>query len=182
MAVNYAVATQYGPGVLYAAPYGTAVPTSISSVLDPAFITLGATVDGSTFSYQIQTADLMIEESYRPVKVATTGILETLTFNLAEYTANHLSAAFNGGFVAAPTGGAAFTPPAPGTESRLTIAWVSDDGLQRWYYKKCINTGTVAIQHRKAPNFTAIAFSMRLENPTDGTAPWGYFLSSSLNV
>lgn len=182
MAVNYAVATQYGPGQLFAAPYGTALPTTLSSTLDPAFIALGATVDGSTFTYQIQTSPLMIEESYRPVKVATTGVTETLVFNLAELTHNHLKAAFNGGIVTAGAVTASFAPPAPGTETRLSIVWQSDDALQRWYYTKCINTSSVAIARRKAPNFTSIPFSMALEAPTSGQDPWHYFLDASLNV
>lgn len=173
---------RYGPGKIYAAPFGTAVPTSLSSTLDPAFILLGNTVDGSTFTYQIQTADLMIEESYVATAVAATGVTETLAFNLADYTANHLNAAFNNGIVASPSGNASVTAPALNNETRLSIVWVSDDGLERWYWRKCINTGSVALARRKAPNVTTIAFNMRVEDPLGGLTRWDGFLDSTLNI
>lgn len=173
---------RFGPGTLYAAPYGTAVPTSVSSALDPAFVAMGNTFDGNTFTYQIQTADLMIEESYFATETAPTGVQETLTFNLSDYTANHLSMAYNQGFTASPVGPATIVSPTLQSETRLTIVWQSNDANERWYYRKCHNTGAVTVQRRKAPNQTVIAFSMRIEDPLGGLSRWGAFFSTALNI
>src|SRR5664279_5331764 len=84
------------PGYLFWAPVGTAVPTNtvVGSVFTDAWtspwVPLGATTDGTEFSYAIKTDQIQVAEFFDPIKIVTTERSGSVTFSLASYTAASL--------------------------------------------------------------------------------------------
>jgi hypothetical protein len=170
------------PGMLWIAPVGTTDPTNTVTggvfTDDPAvaFIPLGATVDGTTFSYQTTVAPLTVAEFLDPVQYATTDRAGSLAFNLASATLSNYQRAMNGGIAAltalSGTGATSlfkFEPPAPGTETRCMILWESTDRTARLLARQCIQGGNIQSVFKKAPEIAAIPCTFNFEIPSSGT-------------
>lgn len=175
-------AIRVNPGALYAAPLGSTVPASLTAAWPSAWIPLGLTTDGSTDTFDVQTADLVAAELFEPVATYTTGRTETIAFTLMNATALNLQMAFNGGLTApAVTGGFTTLPTvAPNAEVRIMLGWDAVDGLERTIWKKCIQTGSIALARQKAPNNTTVPCAFRAEQPTDGSPRRVHYLDSTL--
>jgi hypothetical protein len=182
------------PGYLWLAPIGTAEPTptvatsKFTDALAAAWIPLGATVEGSTLSYSTSIEAVRVAEFFDPITYSTTERTGTLTFALANWTASNAKRAMNGGVAAlTPTGGAGaelttFTPPAPGTEVRSMVVWESTDSTVRVLVYQAIQGGDVQMQFQKAPSFAGIPFTMNMEIPAGGTAPFKIWTASAARV
>lgn len=164
-----------GPGWLYVAPFGTTFPTDATTPLGNAFVPVGYTEEGSTFSYAITREDLNVAEEVSPIKSYTTAVETKVAFSMAEATAENLILALNGGVVSSPT---EVEPPAPGTESYITMVLEADTGA-RWLYRKCVQTGTVEVAHKKAPDKTLIPVEFKLYVPNTSDALFTVFLGAS---
>ena len=121
------------PGFLFYAPVGTTEPANTvlaSKFSDPwpvAWVNLGATMDGSEFSYATTVSPIHVSEFLDPIRQVPTGRMGKVTFALASYTATNLKFALNGG-ITTVTGTTATTltkvnPPIPGQEVRTMIGW-----------------------------------------------------------
>lgn len=67
-----------------------------------------------------------------------------------------------------------FEPPAAGTETRTAILWQSVTAVgpdEMWVFRKCIQTGSVAIPRQKSPNKATIAVQFQCEVP-NGLQPF----------
>lgn len=64
-----------------------------------------------------------------------------------------------------------FEPPEIGAVSYAAIGWEATDGLERWIWRKCIQTGSVTLARRKAPAKTLIACEFRIMKAS-GTPPF----------
>lgn len=173
------------PGMLWIAAVGTADPTNTvaGSVFtdDPAvaYIPLGATEDGTNFSYQTTVEPVRVAEFFDPIKYVTTDRSGSIAFNLADYTLSNYRRALNGGVAAlTPTSGTGATalykvePPAPGTEVRAMILWESTDKTLRILCRQTIQGGTVSSAFRKAPDKAVIPCTFNLEIPVGATVPF----------
>jgi hypothetical protein len=173
------------PGMLWMAPLGTAAPTNTvaGSVFtdDPAvaWIPLGATTEGSTFSYSTTVEAVRVAEFFDPIKWATTEREGNIAFNLADFTLSNYRRALNGGVAALTvTSGTGATslytldPPDPGTEVRSMILWESTDRTVRLMMRQCIQGGEIAAAFQKAPDIAAIPCTFNMEVPTGGVKPW----------
>jgi hypothetical protein len=167
--------------MLWIAPLGTAEPTNTvtGSVFtdDPAaaWIPLGATEDGSSFSYETTVEAIRVAEFFDPVRYATTERNGSIAFNLASWTLSNYNRALNGGIAAltATTGTGAtslytFEPPDPGNEVRSMILWESTDRTVRLLMRQCLQGGSVESAFKKAPDIAAIPCTFNLEVPTVG--------------
>jgi hypothetical protein len=144
-----------GAGTLYVAPLGTLEPASVTGAWPSGWATLGYTDTGSEFQIAPKVSPVEVEEEYWPIRQAITTYEGSLTFALAEATAQNLLLALNAGFPIGsppnqtqtgystgnvgtyPTGGNSqfaagtgdgtiwVTPPIAGTESRVMIGWDS---------------------------------------------------------
>ena len=94
-------ALSLGPGLLYYAPLGTALPTDHTTALNAAFLEIGYTDEGSELSFEVSSEPVEVAESLDPVLYRTTGRNGGVTFAMAENTARNLTLAFNGGTVTA---------------------------------------------------------------------------------
>lgn len=182
------------PGFLWIAMLGTADPLNtvaagvFSDAVDAAFIPLGATTDGSTFSYSTSVEAIRVAELFDPVKYATTERNGSIAFNLANYTLSNYKRALNSGVAAlTPTGtaGAELTtlePPDPGSEVRAMILWESTDSTVRILVRQALQGGEISSAFQKAPSIAAIPCTFNMEIPTGGTKPWTMWAAGTTRV
>lgn len=167
------VAVRVGPGILKIAPLGTAEPTDLSAAWDGAWVDLGYTNEGSNFVFDQTFEDVTVAEELEPIRVLQTARNITLNFALAEMTAANMQRAFNGGEVTTNAGVVKFEPPDAGDYTEVMIGWESEDGLERFVFRKCIQVGSVDIARRRAPDKATLPMSFRCTKPA-GAASFVY--------
>ena len=175
------------PGTLLWAPLGTATPThqvAGSKFTDnwPAgWLGLGATEEGSEFSYESEIEAIRVAELFDPVRYATTERSGNISFNLADYTLTNFKRAMNGGNLTSVMQTAAtpsttlntYEPTDPGQEVRAMIGWESSDNTIRLVAYQCLNGGTIESAFRKAPAIAVIPCQFNFEQPVGaGSKPF----------
>jgi hypothetical protein len=173
------------PGWLFWAPLGTTLPsnTVVGSVFSDAWpggwLPLGATVEGSTFSYEINVEAMSVAELFDPVKYATTGRTGSLAFALANWTLTNLKRALNGGIItvtgATSTTMSSYALPTPGQEVRAMIGWESSDSTVRMVVLQALSSGTIEMAFQKAPDFAQIPVTWNMELPSGGAQPFNLY-------
>src|SRR4051794_5253141 len=94
------------PGYLWMSLLGTAEPTptvagsKFTDALPVAWIPLGATLEGSTFSYATNIEAIRVAEYFDPIKYSTTERNGSIAFALANWTLSNYRRALNGGVAA----------------------------------------------------------------------------------
>jgi len=95
--------------------------------------------------------------------------------------ARNLTAAFNGGTIdTSPTGFVIVEPPPAGTYTPTMLGWEATDGLERWIFRKCINTGSMAIARQKAPAKATIPYVFRAVVPDSGAVPFRALMDDTI--
>lgn len=168
------------PGFLWIAPLGTAAPTNtvtagkFSDTIAAAYIPLGATTEGSEFSYSTDVEAIEVAEFFDPVRFATVSRSGSVAFALANWTLSNYRRALNGGVAAlVPTGAAGselttLEPPEPGSEVRSMLLWESTDSTVRMLFRQVLQGGEITSEFRKAPDIASIPCTFNLEVPTAG--------------
>ena len=165
------------PGFLFWAPLGSTEPTNtvvgskFTDAWPVAWINLGATEEGSQFSYQTNVEAISVAEFFDPIKFATTGRTTNFAFNLADYTLSNWKRAGNGGALTIVSGTGTtqlnkYEFPTPGAEVRCMLGWESLDSTIRLVGRQALNGGEIASAFRKAPSFSVIPCSFNFEVPT----------------
>lgn len=176
-------ALSLGPGWLYYAPLGTALPTDHTTALAAAYLEIGYTEEGSELSFEISSEAVEVAESLDPVMYRSTARNGGLTFAMAENTVRNLTLAFNGGTVTsygvAPADGFKYVPPEPDEVVRRILVWESEDKLERWVYPQVFQGGSVAMARRKGATKTTLPVEFRLERPAAGGSPFEAFYAAS---
>jgi len=172
------------PGILWIAALGTAEPTPVatagkfSDALPVAWLLLGPTDEGSSFSDSINTDTITVAEFLNAIKNVVTGRTSKLSFALASWTLSNFRRAINGGVSAiAPTGttGSEVTslePPVEGQETRAMIMWESTDSTLRLMGRQCFQTGEVSADFKPGADNSLIPCEYTFEQPTTGLRPW----------
>lgn len=170
-------ALSLGPGRLYVAPVGTAAPTDMQTALDPAWVPVGYTEEGSEFAYELTSEEVPVAEELDPLFYRTTGRSGTVSFAMAENTARTLSIAFNGGDVSTPgtDGSVVYTPPEPGEEERRSLLFESEDAEERWHWPQVFQGGSVSVARRKGAEKATLPVEMRVEK-VSGKPPFSVVL------
>jgi hypothetical protein len=182
------------PGFLWWAPFGTVEPTNGGTVagskftdsLSASYIPMGATAEGSTFSTAVEVEAVIVAELFNPVRYATTGRTSGLAFAMADFTANNLKRANNGGTVATVSGTGAtlltkYEESDPGAEVRCLLVWQSLDDTVRIIMRQCFNSGTIEAAFQRAPAFAQIAVNFQFEQPT-GAKPYTIYFAGAARV
>lgn len=169
------------PGYLLIAPLGSTVPSNTVSgsvftdSWDVAWLSLGATEDGSELSYASTVSPVSVAEFYDPISLRTTERHGSVAFSLANWGLSNFRRALNGGVAAlAPTSGTGatalytLTPPTPGSEVRAMIGWESLDHTVRLVGYQCFSGGEIKSAFKKAPAFAAIPCTFNFEIPSSG--------------
>jgi hypothetical protein len=167
------------PGYLFIAPLASTLPTNtvVGSVFtdswDAAWLSLGATEDGSDFSYASTVEAATVAEFFDPIAYYTTERAGSIAFNLASFGASNYRRAINGGVTAlAATSGSGTTalydvePVTPGSEVRCMIGWESLDATVRLVCRQTIQGGEVSTPFKKAPTLGVIPCTFNLEKPS----------------
>ncbi len=166
------------PGFLFYAPLGTAAPvhTVAGSVFTDAWpaawLILGATEEGHSFSWSTSTETIEVAEFLDPIKYVETGRSGSLAFALASITLQNLKRSLNGGTVittgTTATTMATYTPAKLGESVRCQIGWESQDSTERLIAYQCFNTSGVEIARRKGAAKATIPVEYALEVPASG--------------
>lgn len=182
------------PGFLFAAPLGTALPaagvggTVAGSVFTDAWpvawVNLGATEDGSEFSFSTTVEPIKVAEIFNPVQYSVTDQATSMSFTLASWTATNLRRAFNvgaGNLTTVSGAGATLlsklTPPAPSQIIRSMIGWESLDATTRLFGYQVINGGEIKTAFKRAPDNATIPFQLNFEVPVSPTVPFDVFIA-----
>ena len=176
------------PGYLFVAPLASTMPNmgetaatagKFTDAWPAAWVPLGATTDGSTFSYSVDTEAIEAAEFFDPIKYVTTSRSGNITFALMDFKLGNLKVALNGGVgalvPAIGTGATAvynYEPVAPGNEVRLMVGWESTDGTMRLVLRQTIQGGEVSVDFKKAPSVAAIPCTFNMEIPVGAAAPY----------
>lgn len=172
------------PGFLWIAPLGTAAPTNtvtagkFSDAVAAAWLPLGATTDGSTFSYSTTVEPIRAAEFFDPIKYVTTERNGSIAFNLMSWGLSNYRRAINGGVAALTATGTSgselstLEPPDPGNEVRAMLLWESTDATLRLMLRQTIQGGEISTAFQKAPSVAAIPCTYNLEIPTGSSKPW----------
>jgi hypothetical protein len=172
------------PGYLFIAPLASSVPSNTVSgsvftdAWPVAWLSLGATEEGSQFAYSTSVEPIMVAEYFDPISYRTVERSGSIAFNLADFTLTNYRRAINGGVAAlAATSGSGATalgtlePPEPGDEVRCMIGWESLDATVRLICHQTIQGGEITSAFRRAPDKALIPCTFQLEVPSGGK-PW----------
>lgn len=172
------------PGTLLIAPLGSTLPTNtvagsvFTDAWDAAWLSLGATEEGSTFLYSTTVEPISVAEFFDPITYRTTERGGSIAFNLADWTLSNYRRATNGGVAAlAATSGTGATalgtlqPVDPGDEVRCMIGWESLDNTVRLICHQTIQGGEISSAFQRAPAKALIPCTFQMEVPTAGK-PW----------
>lgn len=156
---------QAGPGLLYAAPAGTAEPTSASSSLNPAFREVGYTEEGPTFTFSFTSDKLEVAEETLPIRYMTTEQEATIKFDIAQISIENFALALNLGadFAHSAT---YLEPPDPGSEVRIMLIHKTQQGAL-WLFRQCINSSSIEMARKKAPDKALIPVEFKMEKPAN---------------
>ena len=173
------------PGWLFWAPPLSTLPsnTVVGSVFTDAWpvawLPLGATVEGSTLTYETEVEAMSVAELFDPIKYATTGRTGSFAMALASYTLTNLKRALNGGTIAVTgattTTMSSYTLPTPGAETRSMIGWESSDSTVRVVVLQALSSGSIEMAFQKAPDFANIPTTWNMEIPAGGTQPFNIY-------
>lgn len=181
------------PGFLWITLIATAAPTHTSAagkftdVVPATYIPLGATTDGTTFSYGSTVEPIRAAELFDVVEYRTTDRTGSIAFNLMNYTLSNYRRALNGGIAAMTATGTVgsevtvLEPVDPGAEVRAQILWESTNSDLRLLCRQTLQGGEVASAFQSAPSVAVIPCTFNLEVPAVGKL-WSMWAAGTARV
>lgn len=181
------------PGFLWIAPLGTTEPTNtvtggfFSDSIAAAWLPLGATMEGSEFTYSMGVEAVRAAELPDPVAFFDGEREGNISFALMNVTLSNVRRALNGGIAALVPSGTAGTektelePPAQGTRVRSMILWESTDSTLRLLLRQVFNGSELTLAARRAPDVATVPFQFQLETPTNAK-PWKMIAAGTTRV
>lgn len=178
---------KFGPGKLYTAAVGSTEPTDLTTAWAAAWTLAGYTDAGHTFTYTPSYENIEVAEELLPIAKVATGQEATLEFAFAELIAKNVQLALNGATVTSSgTGATAIDSVEPlafgATETRIAIGWEASDASERWIFRKCIQTGAVAIARQRGAAKSTIPVQFALEPVSALIKPWKAILKSTSTI
>lgn len=178
-------ALSLGPGYLYIGALGRVEPTDLATAwtaVDAGWVALGYTDDGSEFDYQLNVDQVEVAEELDPISNQVTGRVSSVKFALAQMTKTNLVASMNGGVVTTGAGIVTFEPPDLGTEVRVMLGFEAEDHTERWVYRQCFQTGSLAITRQKGAAKATLPVEFTLEKPATGARLFKVILATPLRT
>lgn len=156
-------------------PTNTVAGSVFTDAWSVSWINLGATADGSSFSYETSAEPIRVAELLDPVRYKTTERSGNISFALADITLANLKRVLNGGTLTVVSGTGAttlssFTPPDPGDEVRCMIGWESLDATMRLVCHQCFQGGNLdmGFKSTSSTDYTTISATFNFEVPDAG--------------
>jgi hypothetical protein len=176
-----------GPGKIYFGAVGAAEPADLTTAIGAAWTYAGFTEEGHTFTATPSYDSVEVAESLLPIARVKTGTDMTVEMALAEVTSGNVQKALNGATIASSGTGATaidtVTPLADGVvETRVAILWEADDKSERWVWRKCLQTGAVAVGRKKGAAKATIPLSFALEPVSSTIRPFVAILKSTASI
>lgn len=172
-------AISLGPGILYHGSLGAVPPEDLTADWPSGWQRVGYTQEGSTFNYETSFENVEVAEELDPLDSAPTGRTATVSFASAEVTAQNLRRAMNGGTIVEGDGFDTFIPPELGQEVYAALGFQSEDGLERWVWFQCKQTGAVEMGRRKGAEKTTIANQFTVYKPFAGGPPFQVMIGAA---
>ncbi len=177
------------PGYLFWAPLASSEPANtvvgskFTDAWPVAWISLGATEDGSEFAYSSKLEAITVAEFFDPIAYATTERSGSIAMALTDYTLKNLQRAMNGGALTVVSGTGAtqltkFVPPSPGAEVRSMIGWESLDSTLRVICYQTIQGGELKSSFKKAPAKATIPCQFNFEVGPSGD-PFAFYAAGA---
>jgi hypothetical protein len=174
-------AVRLGPGVIFFATDLAAVePTDLTTPWAAAWTQAGPTQNGNEVTYTVNTDPVRIAERLAELSNVPTSTEMVMSFDLAETTAKNMQRALNGGTITTAAGAVTFDPPLTPGSTRIKIGWESDDGLERYFFRRCFNVGGLTLTHRPGADYGVVPMQYRIEAPGGTTRPWRYIGDTTL--
>lgn len=176
-------AVRLGPGVIFfATDLAAAEPDDLATPWGTGWTQAGPTQNGNEVTYTVNTDPVRIAERLQELKNVVTSTEMVMAFDLAETTARNMQRALNGGTIATAAGVTTFEPPLVPGETRIKIGWESDDGLERYLFRKAFNVGGLTLTHRPGADYGVIPMQFRIEAPGGTIRPWSYIADTALQT
>lgn len=180
-----------GPGRLYYAPLGTAIPTvaaaaSKLSTTWTSWVDVGATEDGMKYTESVDTADVKVAESLYAVRTVTTGKSGRVAFTISHISDVNWKLAMNGGTItvtgSAATKLSAYVPPLMGSEVRVMLGFQSLDDEEIIVWPQVFNVGNVETARGTMETKAGLPVEFNVELPDAAvlTTPYKRWTAGSL--
>jgi hypothetical protein len=181
---------QAGPGKIYYAPLGTAIPTFAAAANKitaawTSWVSPGSTDAGITYTESVETADIKVAESLYPVRTVTTGKSSRVAFVMNEISDLNWKLACNGGTITTSGTGATklntYVPPLVGSEVRVMLAFVSNQDDEVIVWPQVFNVGNVEYVRGNYETKAGLSVEFNAEIPATGyTTPYQRFTANAL--
>lgn len=187
------LAIKAGPGRIYYAPLGTAIPTfsAVASEISGAWtswVQVGSTDEGLTYSESTDTEDIRVAESLYAVRTVTTGKTGSVTMSLSEINDLNWKLVANGGTITVTGAGATklstFVPPLAGSEVRVMLGFQSADDDEVLIWPQVFNTGgfETARSSFSEKHSLPAEFSVELPDPAVLTTPYKRWVTGATGL
>lgn len=183
---------QSGPGRIYYAPLGTAIPaiTAAASKITAtwtSWVQVGATDAGLTYTEAAETADINVAESLYPIRTVTTSKSSRVAFTLNEISDLNWALAMNGGTNVSSGAGVTklttYTPPLVGAEVRVMLAFVDNLDTEALVWPQVFNVGTVEYVRGTYETKAGLSCEFNAEIPATGyVTPYKRFVAGALSL
>lgn len=183
---------QSGPGRIYYAPLGTAIPAITAAASKIAatwtsWVQVGSTEEGVTYTESADTADITVAESLYPIRTVVTGKSSRIAFTMAEITDLNWALATNGGTNTVTGTGATklttFTPPLVGAEVRVMLAFVDNLDTEAIVWPQVFNVGSMEYTRGTYETKATLSVEFNAEIPATGyVTPYKRFTAGALSL
>lgn len=192
MAVNSVTSNliESGPGKIYYAPLGTAIPTITAAASKVAatwtsWVSPGSTDAGITYTESVETADIQVAESLYPVRTVSTSKTSRIAFVMNEISDLNWKLACNGGTITTSGTGATklntYVPPLVGSEVRVMLAFQANSDLEIIVWPQVFNVGNVEYVRGNYETKAGLSVEFNAEIPATGyTTPYQRFTAGAL--
>jgi len=181
---------QSGPGRIYTAPLGTAIPTIAAAASKitatwTSWIQIGSTDAGITYTEAVQTADIQVAESLYPIRTVTTSKTSRIAFTMNEVSDLNWKVAMNGGTITTTGAGVTkmnnYVPPLAGLEGRLMMSFVNYDDTEAIVWPQVFNVGSVEYARGTLETKAGLPCEFNAEIPATGyVTPYQRFVAGPL--
>lgn len=183
---------QSGPGRLYYAPLGTAIPaiTAAASKITAtwtSWVQVGSTDAGITYNESAETSDIKVAESLYPVRTVVTGKSSRISGVLNEISDLNWKLVANGGTATSSGAGVTklttYVPPLVGAEVRVMLAFVDNLDTEAIVWPQVFNVGSMEYVRGTYETKAGLAFEFNAEIPATGyTTPYQRFTAGALSL
>jgi hypothetical protein len=183
---------QSGPGRVYYAPLGTAIPSITAAASKivatwTSWVQLGSTDAGITYTESTDTADISVAESLYPIRTVVTSKSSRISFTANEISDLTWKLAMNGGTATSSGAGVTklttYVPPLVGGEVRVMMSFVDNLDTEAIVWPQVFNVGSVEYVRGTYDTKAGLSMEFNAEIPATGyVTPYQRFTAGALSL